>query len=118
MTEQTKAIERALDAMARHIDEQRSDDEDAPVCIHVRQAYDILNSAAKSQNPAIKGARFRKGQTVRIARALDFRSTGGPRIPKGTPATIEIVRRTGELWVDIEGFGRRHLYPKDMTVSP
>jgi hypothetical protein len=50
-----------------------------------------------------------KGDIFSIVRDLDLRSTGGPFIPSGTKGRVEIVRRTGELWVDIEGFGHRHL---------
>ena len=39
------ACEKALDALARHINEQRADDEDALVCIHVSEAYDLLDAA-------------------------------------------------------------------------
>ncbi len=50
-----------------------------------------------------------KGDIFSIVRDLDLRSTGGPFIPSGTKGRVEIVRRTGELWVDIDGFGHRHL---------
>lgn len=35
-------VSRAMDAIARHIAEQRADDENAPICIHVAEAYEVL----------------------------------------------------------------------------
>jgi hypothetical protein len=37
-TELRQRVSKALNALARHIDEQG----DEPVCIHVREAYDLL----------------------------------------------------------------------------
>lgn len=41
-TDDGSACGEALNAIARHINEQRADNEDAPVCIHVLEAYDKL----------------------------------------------------------------------------
>jgi hypothetical protein len=53
--------------------------------------------------------KFRKHQLLLTAIDLDFRSTGGPFIPAGTPVRVERVRRTGELWVWVAQHGLRHL---------
>ena len=60
-----------------------------------------------------------KGKEFTVRRDLDMRGTGGPGgplIPKGTRGKVEKVRRTGELWVDVEGFGRRRLAPGDVRA--
>lgn len=59
--------------------------------------------------------RRRRKSNMFIARNLDMRSTGGPLILKGTPATIIKRRKTGEIWVNIHGFGHRNLMPSDLT---
>ena len=43
--------------------------------------------------------KFDKHQQVFLRRKLDLRKTGGPLLPKGSPMTIQVRRRTGELWV-------------------
>jgi len=55
------------------------------------------------------------GCRFETTRKLDFRNTGGPLIPKGTKGNIE---KQWELlvWVDIDGFGHRHLLPGDVKV--
>lgn len=40
-----EACNNSLNALARHINEQRVDDDDAPVCIHVLEAYNELTAA-------------------------------------------------------------------------
>ncbi len=62
---------------------------------------------ARPLNPAPR--KTRKGDRGVISKNIDCTSTGGPYIPQGTPVTVERVRRTGELWVDIEDFGHRHI---------
>jgi len=52
----------------------------------------------------------KKGSTFIIKKDIDFRSTGGPLIEKGTKCKVLIVRRNAdECWVDIDGIGRRRL---------
>ena len=61
-----------------------------------------------------------KGKTVEPIRDIDCRSTGGPLILKGSRATVKIIRKTGELWVEFlptangDHFGHRHLNPSDV----
>jgi hypothetical protein len=56
-----------------------------------------------------------RGKLVETTIDIDCRSTGGPRIPKGSRAIVKVVRRTGELWVEFlptangDHFGHRHL---------
>lgn len=52
---------------------------------------------------------FRKGDRI-VTKTIDLRSVAsGPLIPAGTAGTVKVVRRTGELWVELEGFGHRHV---------
>ena len=36
------AIDLALNALARHLCEQRADDENTPICIHITETYNLL----------------------------------------------------------------------------
>jgi hypothetical protein len=63
--------------------------------------------------------KFKKNQKALTRVELDLRKTGGPLIPKGTPVTVEIVRRginAGYLWVDVQEFGHRHLGPEHLIA--
>jgi len=60
--------------------------------------------------------KFDKHQVVFLRRQMDMRKTGGPCIPKGEPMTIQVRRRTGELWVKFHNFDHRLVNPSD--VSP
>jgi len=59
---------------------------------------------------------FSKNQTVFLVEELDMTATGGPKIPANTLATVLIRRCDGRLWVDILGFGKRHLYPNNVAA--
>ena len=61
--------------------------------------------------------KFRHGQAVKTVVTLDCRQMGGPLIPKGTWARIKIVRRTGELWCETDGYGTTHFLPKDLELA-
>jgi len=50
-----------------------------------------------------------KEKQIETTRDIDCRPTGGPLIPKGSKAVVKIVRKTGELWVEFENFGHRHI---------
>ena len=53
----------------------------------------------------------KKGSTFIIKADIDFRSSGGPLIEKGTKGKVLIVRRdSDECWVEIDGIGRRRLH--------
>ena len=56
-----------------------------------------------------------KNQTVHTLRDIDLTETGGPFIVRGTKVKVEKVRKTGELWCDVEGSGHRHLYVSDVS---
>ena len=56
-----------------------------------------------------------KNQVLKTALRIDMRGTGGPNIPKGTPVTVKIRRHDGRLWVDVHGYGQRHLHPTDLV---
>ena len=61
---------------------------------------------------------WKKYARFQIAHDLDLRGTGGPFIPKGTRGTVLVVR-CGEnkevVWVDLDGFGHRHLLKADLA---
>jgi len=60
----------------------------------------------------------RKGDRIILLRDLDLTTTGGPMILAGNEGTVKIVRRTGELWVNLDKYGHMHLYPDDVARVP
>lgn len=62
-----------------------------------------------------KGTHMKKGQRIKTARRIDLRSTGGPLIEAGDEGTIIAKRRTGELWINLDKSGHRHLLPQDVV---
>lgn len=58
---------------------------------------------------------FDKHQTVFFREDMDLRATGGPLIAKNTLACVLVRRRDGRLWVNVHGFGQRHVYPENLA---
>lgn len=55
-------IDRMCTALACHINEQRADDEDAPICVHVAEAYDLGSTVWGHENA--KAFEARRGESI------------------------------------------------------
>lgn len=62
-----------------------------------------------------KNYQWKRGEVGWLAYDLDLSKAGDPIIQGGTQFVVEKVRRNGDLWVNIDGFGHRNLKADDVT---
>jgi len=57
---------------------------------------------------------MKKNSVIELVRDIDCSKTGGPIMRKGTKGVVNLKKRDGTIWIQLEGFGTRHLNLADV----